>query len=326
MISRRQFIASLGGLALAQALPGCGWLTDKPITIAAHVWPGYEPMFLARAQGWLDTKQVRLLETKSATESLQALADGKVDGAALTLDETLGARAAGLPLSVVMAFDISAGADMLLARPNIKKLADIRGKRIGYEQGVEGELMLEQALLDAGLTKQDVTLVPSRIDEHIDAWSRNQVDAVITYEPSASQLLAQGALKLFDSSQIYNTIVDVLAIRSDALDNGHASAVRHLISAHFRALDQLNRNPYDAAYRMAAHLGLPAAGVHNAFKGLVLPDVANNYRLLGGASPDLLTRARRLSGIMVKNGMIKQDDTLTLLINSDFLPADPLSN
>jgi NitT/TauT family transport system substrate-binding protein len=326
MISRRQFIATLGGLTLAQALPGCGWSTDKPITIAAHIWPGYEPMFLARSQGWLDEKQAHLLETKSATESLQALTDGKVDGAALTLDETLGARAAGLSLSVVMVFDISAGADMLLARPNIKKLADIRGQRIGYEQGAEGELMLDQALLAAGLTKQDIRLVPLNTDKYLDAWNRNQVDAVITYEPVASQLLAQGALMLFNSAQIPNMIVDVLAIRSDVLDRSHASAIRHLMSAHFRSLNQVKRNPHDAAYRMAAHLGLPATGVLNAFKGLVLPDVANNHRLLGGASPELLVSARKLSAIMTRSGLLKQEDTLALLINSDFLPVDSLVN
>lgn len=325
MFARRQFIASLGGLALAQALPGCGWLADKPISVAAHVWPGYEPLFLARNQGWLDANQARLVGTKSATESLQALAEGRVDGAALTLDEMLQARAKGLPLSAVLVFDISAGADMLLARTNIRKLADLEGQRIGYEKGAVGELMLDQALQSAGLAKEEVRLVSISIDKHVEAWNRNQVDAVITYEPTASQLLAQGALMLFSSSQIPNTIVDVLAMRGDALDSSHASAVRHLIAAHLRALDHLKRNPQDAAYRMAAHLDLPAPAVLGAFRGLVLPDAENNYRLLAGAQPELLASARKLSGIMVKSGLLKQDDTLVSLLRPDLLPADPLA-
>lgn len=104
---------------------GCKWGADKPIAIAAQVWPGYEPMFLARSEGWLDAERVHLLETASATESLQALRDGTVDGAALTLDEVLKARATGLSLSVVMIFDLSAGADMLVARAGITTLADL---------------------------------------------------------------------------------------------------------------------------------------------------------------------------------------------------------
>ena len=61
-------------IGLALMLPGCGWLADKPVTIASGIWVGYEPMFLARNEGWLDTKLVHLVETASATESLQALA------------------------------------------------------------------------------------------------------------------------------------------------------------------------------------------------------------------------------------------------------------
>ncbi|MGZ8222981.1 MAG: ABC transporter substrate-binding protein [Methylobacter sp.] len=325
LISRRRFITFLSGLALAQTLPSCGWF-DRPISIATRVWPGYEPMCLARDKGWLNAQQVRLVEMASATDSLQALADGKVEGAALTLDEVLKARAAGLPVSVVMIFDISAGADMLIARSDIKQLAELKGRRIGFEQGAVGELMLTEVLRAAGLTKADVELVVLNVDRHREAWDRNEVDAVTCYEPLASRLLEQGGIKLFDSRRIPNTIVDVLAIRNDALGFSHAGAIHHLLSAHFRALDYLNRNPQDAAYRMAAHLGLPATHVLTALKGLVLPDAANNYRWLSGETPELLTCARKLSNIMVRSGLLKQEDELGSLIRADFLPTDFLSD
>lgn len=303
-------------------LTGCGWLAEKPISIASHVWVGYEPVFLARNEGWLDAKQVHLVETASATNSMQALAEGKVDGAALTLDEVLKARSQGLQLSVVLIFDISAGADMLVVRPGIKQLSDLKGQRIGFERGAVGSLMLVSALRAAGLTNGDIKPVHIPIDQHRDAWARNQVDALITYEPVASQLLAQGANRLFDSRQIPSTVVDVLAIRSDVLDRSHADAIRHLISAHFQALDYLSRNPQDASYRMASHLGLPAAGVLPAFKGLLLPDASNNHRLLAGASPQLLNTARKVSAIMVKEKFIPREDPLTALVCADFLPTD----
>jgi NitT/TauT family transport system substrate-binding protein len=322
MVSRRQFIVFSGCLTLAATLPACAWWADKPISIATRVWPGYELMYLARSEGWLDAQRVGLIEMSSGQDSLKALAEGKVDGAAMTMDEVLQARASGLPLAVVMIFDISAGADMLVARPGIKTLADLKGRRIGFEQRSVGELMLVESLRAAGLTKEDVTLVVLPITQQREAWSRDQVDAVVTFEPVGTQLLAQGALNLFDSRQIPNTIVDVLAIRSDRLDRSHARAIRHLIVAHFRALEHLNRNPQDAAYRMAPHLGLPATNFLSAFKGLTLPDAAHNYRLLTGTSPELLTSARKLSAIMVKSGLLKQDDPLTTLIRADFLPTD----
>lgn len=319
--SRRHFIKTLGGIGVACTLPACERFADHPISVASHVWVGYEPMFLARSEGWLDEKQVRLIETTAATESLQALAEGKVDGAALTLDEVFKARQDGQKLTVVMIYNISAGADMLLARTGIATLAELKGQRVGFEPSSVGELLLSEVLLAAGLGRDDVKLVPLSVDKHLDTWQRDALDAVITYEPVASELLAQGAHKLFDSRQVPNTIIDVLAMRTHLLDT-HASAIRHLVQSHFKALDHLTRNPQDAAYRMASHLKLKAADVLPAFKGLVLPDAAYNRRLLTGTTPELLGTARKLSAVMVKSQLLKQDDSLSSLIRADFLPTD----
>jgi NitT/TauT family transport system substrate-binding protein len=323
--SRRWIIATFVGLALACLFSAYALLThDKPISIAAHVWLGYEPMFMARNEGWLDKEQVHLIETTSATGSLKALAEGRVDGAALTLDEMLQARASGLPLTAVLIFNVSAGADILVARASIKSLSGLKGKRIAVEKSSVGEIMLAEILRIAQLTKQDVVPVWLSVDQHLDAWNHHQVDAAITYEPVASLLIAQDAVRIFDSRSMPNRIIDVLAIRTDKLDHSHASAVRHLIVAHFKALHHVTHNPQDASYRMATHLGLPANGVLNAYKGLLLPDIDNNYRLLAGKHSELGNTAQKLSQIMVNAGMLKQNDTFKSLVDVDFLPTESL--
>lgn len=311
-------MCALFGL-LMLTMQGCHWQSDKPITIAAHVWVGYETLFLARSENLLDKKLVNLTETTSPTDSLQALLDGRVDGAALTLDEVLRGRSMGLPLTVLMVFDISAGADALIARSSIKQLADLKGRRIGYEPGTLGALMLTEMLRTAGLKKEDVKLVELTIDKQVDAWTHDRVDALVSYEPVMGQLMAKDAHKLFDSRQIPDTIVDVLAIRSDVLDVAHATAIRQLISAHFAELDHINHNPHDASYRMAAHLNLPETEVMSSFKGLLQPEIVNNRRLLTGNPPPILAAARRISSLMVEEKLLPHDENLEMLIRADFL-------
>jgi NitT/TauT family transport system substrate-binding protein len=234
-LARRKFNTWLAGLGCLPLIAACS-TKDQPVTIGMHVWPGYEPIPLARAMGWLDDKLVKLVDTPAATDSLKLLEQGKIDGAGLTLDEVLRARANGIALAVVLVCDISAGADMLLARPAIKTLSDLRGLRIGVENGALGALMLYKALRSAGLTVADVKPVSLTVNQQAQAWEQGEIDAAITYEPAASQIFALGGNRLFDSRQIPDTILDVLAVRSAVLDPNHSKALRHLVASHLRAL------------------------------------------------------------------------------------------
>lgn len=298
---------------------------DKPITIASTGWIGYQPMLLARDEGWLNPKHVTLLETKSSTDSLQALIDDKVDGAALTLDEVLHAKQTGIPLMVVMVFDISVGADVLLAKPHVKKISDLKGKRIGHEHCAVGELMLRQSLVSAGLANEDVKAVNLTPDKHLAAWSNQQVDAIVTYEPYASQLRAQGAVTLFDSRQTPNMVVDVLAIRSDKLDESRADALRHLIAAHLKAVRHLQQNPQDSAYRLSRRMGLPASEVLPAFKGLILSDAENNHRLLQGLPSQIQLSVIHLQKLMLEERLLFEVVSVDGLVSDQYLPTLAIS-
>lgn len=321
MTSRRAFLQGLGLLGTLPWLAGCG-PPAEPLRIAAGIWQGYEPLFMAQREGWLDPQLARVVELPSNAGSLRALRAGVVEGAALTLDEVLRERDKGLALTVVLVFNVSAGADMLLARPAIRRAADLRGRRIGRAQGTNADLLLTVALAEAGLLPSDVTLVELSIGDQWQAWQRDAVDAVITYEPVASRLLAAGARRLFDTSQAPNTIVDVLALRSDVLaDPTRRAAIRALTAAHFRGRALLEQQPAAAARRMAPHLGLTEAQVLPSFEGLLLPDLAGNHAFLGGARPGLVTAAERLVITMRTAGLLARAVDLDALVSDAFLPA-----
>jgi len=110
-------------------------------------------------------------------------------------------------------------------------------------------------------------------------------------------------------------------VRQDALDMAHANAWRHLLVAHFRAVDVIVRNPHDSAYRLASRLNLPPAGVMSAFKGIELPGVSKNAYLLGGAEPRLNAVARRLSARVHAGDKTAGPEQLPGLFRADYLPA-----
>lgn len=318
---RRTILRALSAAAMLPLLNACGSRQAKPLIIASHVWPGYELMFLARREGWLPAESLNLLETASATGSLAALAEGKADGAALTLDEVLRARADGIRLAIILVFNISAGADVVLARHDIHALADLVGKRIGVEKTALGALVLHKLLSAAKLPASAVSAIPISPDDHMEAWRRGQVDALITYEPIATRLRAEDARTLYDSRDMPDTIFDVLAVTPEAATR-HQETLKMLVAGHFRALRHFRSNPQDAAFRLAGHLQLDAREVLDAYRGLQLPDIRANRALMDTNQGRLLSAARELSQIMVREKLLPRQDDFANLVRADFLPDE----
>jgi NitT/TauT family transport system substrate-binding protein len=279
-------------------------------------------MFLARSMGWLDESKVTLIEAGSFTDSIKMLEEGSVQAAGVTLDEVLRIRERGIPISVILVCDVSVGADMVLAKPGVKTLAEIKGKKIGVEDGALGALMLYETLRAAQLNREDVTLVSVAVEKQAEAWQRGEIDVAISFEPGSSQLMKLGASVIFDSRQIPELIFDVIAVRTADANDEHEQALRHLVAAHLRALHHLNTNPADAAYRMAPHFNLPVDQVMPSFKGLVLPDLNNNIRLMAAAKPSMLKSAAQVAEVMRKAGILHQPENLQGLLRPEYLPRE----
>lgn len=321
VVGRRRFIRQALCLGALPGLAGC--MADDPLRVASHAWPGYELMFLAAREGWLAPDEARLVETPSASASLAALAAGQVDAAALTLDEVLLARARGQDLSIVLVVDISNGADVLLARAHLQSLSALAGLRVGVETSAVGALMLHHVLRAAGLERSQVEIVPATADTHERLWTSGAVDALISFEPTAARLEARGARRLFDSRAIPETIFDVLAIRNDRV-RARESGVEALLRGHFRALAHLRHNPLDAAYRMAARLGLKGPEVLEVLSVLEFPDLAMNRLYLGATQSPFRDAVLRVQAVMLEAGLLERADDMQRLVTDRFLPRRPV--
>lgn len=318
-MERRRFIARLG---LLPALAAAPWLAacapSGPLAVGIHPWIGYETLPLAREFAWLPAG-VELVEGKSMSDTQAALQAGKLDAACLTLDEVLVARAAGVPLTVALVFDVSAGADVVLARPGIRSLGALAGKRIGFEHNALGALVLSRLLEAAGLPAAAVTLLDLPPDRQVAAWRKGEVDAVITYEPIATLLRRDGAERLFDSRLIPDTIFDVLAVRRDRA-GGQRAAIKALVASHYRALKHLQTNRQDAIYRIAARQKTTPEEVQLSLGGVVLPSLDANRAYLASHDGRLAGAARTLARLMIERRQLRREDDLAGLFSSEWLP------
>ena len=315
--SRRQVLSwAVSGLA-SGALSACA-APVPAMRVGSIVFPGYELMFLARDLGLLPEQDLRLIELLSNTDTLRALAARQIEAAALTLDELMSARADGVDLRVVLVLDSSEGADVVLGRPGLS-LSALAGKRIGAEDSAGGAVMLSALLKAAGLRVDQVRKVSITLDRSEEFYQRGLVDAVVTAEPWAARIERRGALRLFDSSAIPGRIVDVLAVRAEAMPM-HEKALRQLVAGHFAALAHYRSQAEDASRRMAVRLQMPAQEVVAAFRGLALPDAAQNREMMrhGGSFERTLTGLQQL---MVEATLLPRVQALGDIVDLRFLPS-----
>jgi len=298
MVSRAILIAVLA------AIGGWGGPTaGEPLRVGACVWPGYEPFFLARATGALRESEVKLIQFRSSTQTMNAIRTGSIEAAALTLDEAITIAAEGVALTIVQVLDVSSGADVILAQPGIESMAALKGKRIGVETSAMGAYFLLRALELSGMSLESVTLVRLEPRGQIEAFRNEEISAVVCFEPVRAVVRELGGKEIFSTSQMPGEILDVVAVRTEALD-AFRPAVAHLAEAWEAALAYRRDDPGKAYEILGRRLGVDGAGARLAYEGLELLDCAESARWMGPGGP-LEVAMAGLRDFMVREDLIE---------------------
>lgn len=318
--ARLRVVWALAAVLVLAFVAACDRTPPAPLRIGTNVWPGYEPLYLARERGHFGRAPIRLVEYTSATDVLQAFRNGAVEAAALTLDEALLLAEDAPDLAIVLVLDVSNGGDVLLAQPEIDALPGLRGRRVGVESTALGAFVLTRALHRAGLKRGEIVPVALRIDEMERAYRERRVDAVVAFEPVRARLLADGARELFSSRDMPGEVVDVLVARRDFVEQ-NAITLQALLRGWFAAVDDVHRDPAGAAQQMAPRLRASAQEVQASLGLLKLADRAENLALLDGNAPGVRAVAQRLGAVMLAEGLLRNPPRLATLVQAEPLRA-----
>ena len=170
-------------LAMALAMSGCVREPEPPLRIGTNVWIGSEPLYLARDLGHLNAKVVQLVEYPSASEVLRAYRNQAIDGMVISLDELLVLSADGQQPKIILVADVSHGADVVVGRPGMRTMQDLKGKRIAVESGALGAYVLSRALAVSNMQAADVIIAHLESNEQPSAFAKGEVDGAVTFDP-----------------------------------------------------------------------------------------------------------------------------------------------
>lgn len=291
-------------------LLGCSDNTDN-VRIGSNRWLGYGPLYIADELRWMEPSGFRLVEYPSTSGVLRAFRNGLLDGAMLTLDETLRLLADGYDLEILLVTNISAGADAVYALPPLRDPADLRGARVGVEDTALGAFFLAQVLERGGLRGDQVRVISLPVHEHLGAMREGRLDAVVTLASEAPALRELGARKMLDSRDLPQEIIDVLVIDRQRV-NAHAR--RRLQALWHESLARWRQSPDFIDDVLMRRLGLDAEALQLTREGLLMGDLALNRQYGNG---QLLASLRRTHDYQLARALLPAPLDYRRLLNCE---------
>jgi NitT/TauT family transport system substrate-binding protein len=211
--------AALGLLAL------CGFAGAEPLKIAYSDWPGWVAWEIGVQKGWFKEAGVDVeFLWFDYVPSMDAYVAGKVDGVCMTNGDALVTGATGKPSVGIILNDFSNGNDMIVAAPGINSMKDLKGKKVGIEEGFVEQLLLLTGLEKAGMKMEDVTIVNTPTNETPQVLASKAVDAIGAWQPNSGQALKvlPGSKPIFTSADAPGIIYDLLYVSPESLEKHKA--------------------------------------------------------------------------------------------------------
>ncbi len=276
------------GLFLSLFLLGCQSPREEPLRLGYIDWPGYENLYLAQQKGFFREEKTPLFlkDFSSFSDLMKALEAGRLDGAAISLNEML-LSGLGKEYRIVLVLTASHGADGIIGQPEIRSLRDLKHKRVGAELNGLGGYVLTRALQKANMVPSDLIRVNmTATQEASSAFIEKKVDAVVTFEPILSRLInEQKGNLLFTSREIPSEIINVLIFHRDILKSRRGDCLK-VLRGYLKARDFWKRAPEEAIAIMSRRERVSLNYFRESLNGILVLDLSANLNYFGLADTE----------------------------------------
>jgi NitT/TauT family transport system substrate-binding protein len=217
---------------------------------------------VAKQKGWFKEGGVEVeMLWFDYLPSIDAFAAGNVDAVTVVGTDALVTGANGAKSKFIAILDYSDGNDMIIGKPGITSIKDLKGQKIGLEVTLVEHLLLLKALEANGMKQSDVELVNTATNDTPQTLASGNVSAVAAWYPVSGQALKQvaGSKKLFSSSDAKGLIYDVLAVNPVSLGKRKADWEK-VVKIYYKCVDYIMdpKTQEDAVKIMAAKVGAKA--------------------------------------------------------------------
>ncbi|MCG2592527.1 ABC transporter substrate-binding protein [Ramlibacter sp. XY19] len=312
---KKLFALSLVAFAAATAQA-----QETKVAIGLSGWTGFAPLTLAKEAGIFKKNglDVSLKKIPQKDRHL-AVASGDVQCAATTVETWIVWNANGVPTTQIFQLDKSYGADGMVVKGNIAKIADLKGKTVAASApGTAPYFTLAWMLKKNGLSTKDVKVVNLEPQAAANAMIAGtaDLDAAMTYEPYLSAVRAKPeAGKIIATTLDYPMVMDTFGCTPKFLSE-NPKAAKALADSYFEAVEMIQKEPKKSFEIMGADVKQSAEAFEASQKFLRWQDRAANQKFFAAEHAAFSKEAAEL---LLEAGIIKQLPDMAKLADTRFL-------
>ena len=285
--TRRTLTGTLAGCLLglaALAAPTAALAADK---VAVTLIPVsiYGPWFIVQEKGMAKDVDLEVQIIEDITARNAGLSTGHLQCMMTTMDSTVVARAAGIPVKHIAVPLMSYGLDEMVVAEEIRTVEDFAGRAYAADYGFLNHMWMLLTLKRAGMSFDSVEHKIMLPQDAAAAFVSGALDIDVNFIPFSTQSLERKDSYLFKSSRTDRTwerglISDSIACNEKWMAEKPAVA-KEVLRAWFEAVDWWKENPAEGNEIIARGLDWPVGDVEITQQGTVMLNIAQNLGAIG---------------------------------------------
>lgn len=256
------FFGACGGMDSATNSSTASVNGDLPekVVIATLKMPNDEG--IAKAEGYFEDElgvPVEVVQFKSGKAIIQAMVSGAVDFGLTGSGSAVLGIALGIPIEVIWIHETLGSVEALAAKNALRatSLEELKGKNIGVPFASTAHYSLLRAITASGFEETNFNLIDLQPSDIFAAWQRGDIDAAYVWEPTLSEILADGNIVLHSGNvaEMGYMTANVEIVRSE-FGKAYPEIVEKYIASVDKAVTLYREDPEQAIAIIAEQLNI----------------------------------------------------------------------
>ena len=253
----------------------------KPLRVGITSWVGFDIVRYAQSSGIFKQRglEVELVQFENQQDSSRAVIRGGLDAAFVSFWDVMQVDPGNGKPVVLMTTNISAGADGIVAKPEIKSVKDLRGKQVGAKLGTVNHLILLEALKANQIKPADVKILDYSNEVAAEKIKTSAIDAAVLWQPMLGETAKniKGNV-IHTTKQVDSLVIDIL-MSSDRVVKEKKSQLKQFLLAWFDVMHAVENQPKKVFSAVGEKLGQTGESFASDYAGLKKGDMTLNRRM-----------------------------------------------